>query len=255
MDRQNLSTQALILFSKYGEKLNSLDQYFILVNSYIENWLDWGKDRIKKLKRESKKELSSARDFYYKKLEAISKKTGDKVLRKLGNLILADEKARLKLEINELKNLSGKTPLTDQIKDAKNERKILRQFNHQSFLSLVCSILEALLKDLAELFSKSYIFVPIDYNQKSLNSNKTMSTKKILEKYLNDNCFKIKIDFNLQKKIDELIKIRNDFIHSNVKKKNIDYQYYDEALKNVNEYINQIKKSFEIKFCKECVKL
>ena len=247
--RQNtLITDALILFSKYEEKLQSLDGYFILVNSYIEDWLDWEKDRIKNLKKESKKEISAARDFYYKKLEAISKNTGEKVLRKLGNLILADEKARVKLKINELKNLNKKAPLTDQIKDAKNERKMLRQFNHQSFLSLVCSILEALLKDLAELFSKSYIFVPIDYNQKSLNSNKTISTKKILEKYLNDNCFKVNIDFNLQKKINELIRIRNDFIHSNEKKKNINYQYYEEALKNVNEYINQIKKSFETRY-------
>jgi len=255
MNRQNIDSQVKFLFSKYENKLGSLEGYFILVNSYIEDWLDWEKDRIKNLKRESKKELSIARDFYYKKLEAISKKAGKKDLSTLVNLILADEKARVKLKINELKDFKsliisghGKIPLMDQIKNAKNERKILRQFSHQSFFSLVCSLVEALLKDLAELFSQRYPKTPIDYNLKYPHSNKSIPLRKILENYLNDNCFKLEINPILENKIHELNNIRNDFIHSGGKNRKINYQYHEEVLKNVNNYISQIKKSFETNF-------
>jgi len=247
MNEKRLTSGVLELFSNFKNKLHATDGYFILVNSNIENWLEHLTDEIKELKEKKGKDFIKSRDSYFKK---ISGESGV-----VAGLILADSEARLKLEKDEFEQLkSGKTIFTleDQVKNHKLETKILREFNHHSFLSIVCSIIEALLSDLVELFNKEYkyLYPQVNYNQTFPNSTDRMPKRMILEKYLNDYYFKVSVDVGLKDKISKLYKNRNDFTHSSGKSNKVNYKYYDEALKSAIEYVDLLKKFFEKKFVK-----
>ena len=198
------------LFAKFEKRLNLLEDYFILVEGQIENWLDFQKSEEKRGLLSKQDELNKKKNFY---LQQEKKEFPEATPAQLEQLAVNKAKLEiLKQEIDDFKVLGEifRGTAKESKREIELEKNFFRQYTIHSIITLLCTLLEKLLSDLIDLLENEFGKHDIETR---LGGKQLPLLDILLNTFKSYGVF-IELDVKSYLSIKGVCKIRNKFVHS-----------------------------------------